>query len=175
MRRSTAAAVGTLTGAALIVGVRLSVQPPAGPAAAPPPVDLAANNGTPAPKPSAKKPSGSKEGSKGSGSKESDSGDKADGGAKNGLKAGVFKGDAVKNVYGTIQVSIKIEDGKITAAESTYPTTGDSARINPPAIAQLKQSTLDAQSADVTAVSGATFTSESYEKSLQAALDKAKA
>jgi len=36
MRRSTAAAVGTLTGAALIVGVRLSVQPPAAPAAAPP-------------------------------------------------------------------------------------------------------------------------------------------
>ena len=31
MRRSTAAAVGTLTGAALIVGVRLSVQPPAAP------------------------------------------------------------------------------------------------------------------------------------------------
>ena len=29
MRRSTAAAVGTLTGAALIVGVRLSVSAPA--------------------------------------------------------------------------------------------------------------------------------------------------
>jgi uncharacterized protein with FMN-binding domain len=170
MRRSTAAAIGTLTGAALIVGVRLSVQPPATPAAAPPPVDLAANaGGTPAPKPTtSKKPADS-------GSKESDKNEEADGAAKNGLKAGVFKGDAVKNVYGTIQVSIKIEDGKITAAESTYPTTGDSARINPPAIAALKQSTLDAQSADVAAVSGATFTSESYEKSLQAALDKAKA
>jgi uncharacterized protein with FMN-binding domain len=169
MRRSTAAAVGTLTGAALIVGVRLSVQPPAAPVGAP--VDLAANgNGTPAPKPTSKKPAGSKE-SGSAGKNEQPAGD----GPKNGLKAGVFKGDAVKNVYGTIQVSIKIEDGKITAAESTYPTTGDSARINPPAIAQLKESTLEAQSADVAAVSGATFTSESYEKSLQAALDKAKA
>jgi uncharacterized protein with FMN-binding domain len=167
MRRSTAAAVGTLTGAALIVGVRLSVQPPAAPAAAPPPVDLAAN-GTPAPKPSSKKPSAS--GSKGTGAAE-----KTEEAAKNGLKAGVFKGDAVKNVYGTIQVSIKIEDGKITAAEATYPTTGDSATINPPAVAKLKESTLEAQNADVAAVSGATFTSESYEKSLQAALDKAKA
>lgn len=172
MRRSTAAAIGTLTGAALIVGVRLSVQPPATPVGAPAPVDLAANGdgggGTPAPKPTnSKKPADSGE--------KSDQKEQAADGPKNGLKAGVFKGDAVKNVYGTIQVSIKIEDGKITAAESSYPTTGDSATINPPAIAQLKQSTLQEQSADVAAVSGATFTSESYTKSLQAALDKAKA
>jgi uncharacterized protein with FMN-binding domain len=169
MRRSTAAAVGTLTGAALIVGVRLSVQPPAAPVAAPPPVDLAAN-GTPAPKPSSKKPAPS--GEKKEEEKKAEPTKEA---AKNGLKAGVFKGDAVKNVYGTIQVSIRIADGKITAAEATYPTTGDSATINPPAIAQLKQSTLDAQNADVEAVSGATFTSDSYAKSLQAALDAAKA
>ncbi len=172
MRRSTAAAVGTLTGAALIVGVRLSVQPPAAPVAAPPPVDLAAN-GDPAPKPSAtsKKPAGS--GEKKEGEKKAEPTKEA--AAKNGLKAGVFKGTAVKNVYGTIQVSIRVADGKITAAEATYPTTGDSATINPPAIAQLKQSTLQEQSADVAAVSGATFTSESYTKSLQAALDAAKA
>ena len=171
MRRSTAAAVGTLTGAALIVGVRLSVQPPAAPVAAPPPVDLAAN-GDPAPKPSAtaKKPAGS--GEKKEGEKKAEPTKEA---AKNGLEAGVFKGTAVKNVYGTIQVSIRVADGKITAAEATYPTTGDSATINPPAIAQLKQSTLREQSADVAAVSGATFTSESYAKSLQAALDAAKA
>ena len=43
MRRSTAAAVGTLTGAALIVGVRLSVSAPEAPAAAPPPAAPAAN------------------------------------------------------------------------------------------------------------------------------------
>ena len=166
MRRSTAAAVGTLTGAALIVGVRLSVQPPAAPVAAPPPVDLAA--GEPAPKPSAtssKKPSGEK---KAQPTKEAAA-------PKNGLKNGVFKGDPVKNVYGTIQVSVRISNGKITAAEATYPTTGDSATINPPAVAQLKESTLQEQSADVAAVSGATFTSESYQKSLQAALDAAKA
>jgi uncharacterized protein with FMN-binding domain len=171
MRRSTAAAVGTLTGAALIVGVRLSVQPPAAPVAAPPPVDLAAN-GTPAPKPSSKKPAGSASKGADDGGKKAEPTKEA---ARNGLKAGVFRGTAVKNVYGTIQVSIKIEDGKITAAEATYPTTGDSATINPPAISELKQSTLQAQNADVAAVSGATFTSESYAKSLQAALDAAKA
>jgi uncharacterized protein with FMN-binding domain len=162
MRRSTAAAVGTLTGAALIIGVRLSVSAPVAPVAAPPAVDLAGSDASPAPtstkKPSSKKPTAEPE-------EESES----------GLKNGVFKGSAVKNPYGTIQVSIKIAGGKITAADATYPVTGDSATINPPAIASLKQSTVKAQSADVDAVSGATFTSESYVKSLQAAIDEATA
>jgi uncharacterized protein with FMN-binding domain len=162
MRRSTAAAVGTLTGAALIVGVRLSVQPPAAPAAAPPVVDLANNADAPKPSPtgsSSKKPAG-KATSKP---------------VKNGLKDGVYKGKGATNPYGTIQVSIKIADGRISAADATYPVTGNSATINPGAIAKLKQETLSAQNADVSAVSGATYTSQSYKESLQAALDAAKA
>jgi uncharacterized protein with FMN-binding domain len=173
MRRSTAAAVGTLTGAALIVGVRLSVSAPAVPSAAPPAVDLAGSGqdadpeATSTKKPSKKpaaKPTENTEGEAGS-DEQNDS----------GLKNGVFKGSAAKNPYGTIQVSIKITNGKITAADATYPVTGDSATINPPAIASLKQGTVQAQSADVDAVSGATFTSESYVKSLQAAIDQATA
>ena len=162
MRRSTAAAVGTLTGAALIVGVRLSVQPPTAPVAAPAAVDLA-DTGQPTKKPSSaaasKKPAAGK-------TKEA---------VKNGLKDGVFKGKGATNPYGTIQVSVKIEDGKITAVDATYPTTGNSATINPVAIPKLKQETLRAQSAKVAAVSGATYTSQSYQESLQAALDGAKA
>jgi uncharacterized protein with FMN-binding domain len=161
MRRSTAAAVGTLTGAALIVGVRLSVQPPAAPAAAPPVVDLANNAADP---PAAsKKPSGKASAKP---TKEA---------VKNGLKDGVYKGKGATNPYGTIQVSIKIKDGKISAADATYPVTGNSATINPGAIAKLKQETLSAQNANVAAVSGATYTSQSYQESLQAALDAAKA
>ena len=162
MRRSTAAAVGTLTGAALIVGVRLSVQPPAAPAAAPP-ADLA--NATPAPKPTSKKPPAG-ENSGGSGRTE----------RKTGLKDGVYKGKGVTNPYGTVQVSIRVDDGEVTAAEATYPTASESGRINPSAIAKLKEETVNAKSAkDVDAVSGATFTSKSYKESLQAALDAAKA
>ncbi|MFI5930943.1 FMN-binding protein [Actinoplanes sp. NPDC051494] len=172
MRRSTAAAVGTLTGAALIIGVRLSVTAPAT-VAAPPAVDLAGSGldaglddpsadstGSPTASPTA---SSSKKGS-------SESSGEAGG---SGLKNGDFKGTAVKNPYGTVQVTIRVSGGKITGATATYPTTADSATINPPAVTALKQSTLKAQSADVDAVSGATFTSESYVKSLQAALDKA--
>jgi uncharacterized protein with FMN-binding domain len=158
MRRSTAAAVGTLTGAALIVGVRLSVAAPAV-VAAPPAVDLSGNNAPETTKPS-KKPAEKQK------SKEPEVED-------TGLTDGVFEGRTVTNPYGRIQVSIKVVDGKITAADATYPTTADSATINPPAIAALKEATLQAQSADVDAVSGATFTSESYVKSLQAALDAA--
>jgi uncharacterized protein with FMN-binding domain len=169
MRRSTAAAVGTLTGAALIVGVRLSVTPPAAPAALPP-VHAAGNN-TPAPSRPA------------TGSKRSaaprrglEEGGLKDGGLKDGgLKDGVFKGDGARNQYGTVQVSVRIEDGRITEAAAVYPTTGNSATINPRAVAKLRQETLQAQSAEVSAVSGATYTSESYGRSLQSALDAAKA
>ncbi|HEX5205516.1 FMN-binding protein [Paractinoplanes rhizophilus] len=166
MRRSTAAAVGTLTGAALIVGVRLSVQPPAPPAAAPSQVNLVDNPSTP-------KPTATGAASK----KPSNAGAKKPAEKKGAFKDGVFKGKAVKNIYGTIQVSIKVDEGKITAAEATYPLTGNSATINPPAIAALKQETLKVENAgdNVDAVSGATYTSQSYQQSLQSALDSAKA
>ncbi|GAA2475895.1 FMN-binding protein [Winogradskya humida] len=181
MRRSTAAAVGTLTGAALIIGVRLSVSTPPVTAAAPPAIDLSGNgqDDTAAPEPSASKKGGSDKAAESSSESSSDKDASADKDSSSGeaggsgLKNGVFQGTGSKNPYGTIQVSIKITGGKITAADATYPTTADSATINPPAIKKLNEETVKAQSADVDAVSGATFTSESYVKSLQAAIDKA--
>lgn len=169
MRRSTAAAVGTLTGAALIVGVRLSVAAPEV-TAAPPAVDLAGSGGGADPSaPASKKPAKKEK------AEESDDAGGGESGAESdsGLQDGTYRGAGAKNPYGTIQVSIKVTGGKIVAADATYPTANDSGTINPPAIAQLKKATLQAQSAEVDAVSGATFTSESYVKSLQAALDEA--
>ena len=166
MRRSTAAAVGTLTGAALIVGVRLSVSAPE-PVGAPPAADLSGAGGaaSAAPTPS-KKPTKAK--------KEDPDAEKTSPAKDDtGLKDGTYEGAGAKNPYGTIQVSIKVTGGKIVAADARYPTANDSAIINPPAIAQLKQATLKAQSAEVDAVSGATFTSDAYIRSLQAALDQA--
>lgn len=166
MRRSTAAAVGTLTGAALIVGVRLSVTAPEV-TAAPPAVDLAGSGAGADPSaPASKKPAKKEKAA------EKDE-EAASGDSDSGLKDGTYRGAGAKNPYGTIQVSIKVTGGKIVAADATYPTANNSATINPPAIAQLKEATLEAQSAEVDAVSGATFTSESYVKSLQAALDEA--
>lgn len=164
MRRSTAAAVGTLTGAALIVGVRLSVSVPDAPVAAPPAPaanEQPASNGAagaaakPSTKPTKKAPAEEKP---------------AEDEGK--FKNGTFKADA-KYVYGTISLSLKVTGGKIASVQAGYPTANDSGTINPPAIEALKAATLEAQSADVDAVSGATLTSEAYQKGLQAALDKA--
>ncbi|HET6532028.1 MAG TPA: FMN-binding protein [Actinoplanes sp.] len=172
MRRSTAAAVGTLTGAALIAGVRLSVSVPEQPPAAPPAVDLAgsgaAASAEPTPSKSAKSAKENKENNENPDAERTEEAP-----PDSGLQDGTYRGAGAKNPYGTIQVSIKVTGGKIVAADATYPTANNSAIINPPAIAQLKQATLRAQSADVDAVSGATFTSDAYVRSLQAALDQA--
>ena len=169
MRRSTAAAVGTLTGAALIVGVRLSVSAPVV-TAAPPAVDLADSGASADPAPA--KSGSKKEPTKKPTDKATSDASGAAGGGSD-LTDGTFKGKGATNPYGTVQVSIKIAGGKITAAAATYPLTGNSATINPGAVATLKSETLKAQSADIDAVSGATFTSKSYVESLQAALDAA--
>jgi uncharacterized protein with FMN-binding domain len=163
MRRSTAAAVGTLTGAALIIGVRLSVTPSAAPAAAPPPVDVA-DNSSPSPSGSASK----------GGAKAKEPAKKQEAN-KSGLKDGNIQGKKVQYPYGAIQVTLKINSGSITDVSATYPLAGDSATINPRAIPALKQEVLQAQSDKIAAVSGATYTSAAYLKSLQSALDAAKA
>lgn len=179
MRRSTAAAVGTLAGAAMIVGVRLSVNglAPAPVAAETPVSPDVTDNAEPSPSPSAN--------SRGNGggvvpsatpSRKARSSSPTPSPAANGsgLTNGTFKGTAVSNPYGTVQVSITISGGKITNAQATYPTDGKSGSINSNAIPKLKQAALQAQSAKIDTVSGATFTSEGYAKSLQAALDAAK-
>ncbi|GIF10184.1 FMN-binding protein [Actinoplanes teichomyceticus] len=171
MRRSTAAAVGTLTGAALILGVRLSVTPAAPLAAAPAAQEVAdepaaERTADPAGKPAADpSPSASRKKKREAAEPTAE--------AEGGLKNGSYQGTAVQNPYGTVQVAIKVSGGRITSANATYPKNGFSGTINPNAVAKLSQQTLKAQSADVDAVSGATYTSQSYAKSLQAALDAA--
>jgi uncharacterized protein with FMN-binding domain len=55
-----------------------------------------------------------------------------------------------------------------------YPSSnGKDQQINARALPVLVQETLDAQSADIDMVSGATYTSDGYTESLQSALDQA--
>ena len=163
MRRSTAAAVGTLTGAALILGVRLTASAPVATSAA----------AEPAPSSTAKAlPSGGK--AVPSGGKAVPSGGKA-AADDSGLKDGRYRGKTTDYAYGRIQVSLTVDGGKIVAADAVYPVTGNPVVRNADAIKQLKQETLTKQSARVDAVSGATLTSAAYKTSLQAALDAARA
>jgi uncharacterized protein with FMN-binding domain len=94
-----------------------------------------------------------------------------------GLRDGSFTGSASSNKYGNVQVQIVVANGKMTNVGIVqYPDRdGKSVGINNDAIPRLVVATLDAQSAQVDAVSGATYTSTSYRHSLQSAIDEARA
>ncbi|MEV8594171.1 FMN-binding protein [Streptomyces sp. NPDC052012] len=89
---------------------------------------------------------------------------------------GTVTGDAAQTQYGAVQVRLTVSGGKITKAEAVQaPKGGQSDQITSNAVPKLNQAAVTAQSADIDAVSGATYTSTGYKKSLQSALDKAKA
>ncbi|KOG21596.1 FMN-binding protein, partial [Streptomyces viridochromogenes] len=73
-------------------------------------------------------------------------------------------------------VRITVNGGKITKAEAVQaPKGGQSDRITANAVPKLNQAAVAAGTADIDAVSGATYTSAGYKESLQSALDKAQA
>jgi uncharacterized protein with FMN-binding domain len=86
-----------------------------------------------------------------------------------------YAGSVVQTRWGPIQVTITVADGKITdVAVPTYPSGNHrDEEINAYALPVLRQAVLDAQSAHIDTVSGATVTSDGYVQSLQAALDAA--
>ena len=89
----------------------------------------------------------------------------------------VFLGADVPNRYGDVQVQVVMRAGKIVDIRAVRlpDADGKSREINSVAVPQLKQQALIAQSATVDGVSGATYTSDGYRQSLQAALDQAAA
>jgi major membrane immunogen (membrane-anchored lipoprotein) len=83
-------------------------------------------------------------------------------------------GSSTDTRWGPVQVQITVAGGEITDVTVVeYPTgNGKDRQINARALPVLVQETLDAQSADIDMVSGATVTSEGYIGSLQSALDE---
>ncbi|WAX80972.1 FMN-binding protein [Streptomyces sp. KMM 9044] len=97
-------------------------------------------------------------------------------GGAQAIANGTVTGDAVDTQYGAVQVRLTVSGGKITKAEAVQsPEGGQSDQINANAVPKLNQAAVAAQSGEIDAVSGATYTSAGYKKSLQSALDKAKA
>jgi uncharacterized protein with FMN-binding domain len=84
-------------------------------------------------------------------------------------------GPSADTRWGPVQVRVTVDNGTITDVTVVdYPTAnGKDRSINARAVPILVQETLDAQSAEIDMVSGATYTSEGYLESLQAALDQA--
>jgi uncharacterized protein with FMN-binding domain len=88
-----------------------------------------------------------------------------------------FDGDTIQTKFGPVQVQAQIQNGILVAvAIIQYPDgDGKSVRINQRALPELQSEALTAQSAEVDTVSGATYTSNAYAKSLQSAIDEARA
>ncbi|MFD7831057.1 FMN-binding protein [Kitasatospora sp. NPDC059803] len=84
-------------------------------------------------------------------------------------------GDAVNTRYGPVQVEVTLAGSRITTVDVVkYPTEDRRDReINSSALPLLNQEAIAAQSAGIDVVSGATFTSDGYVRSLQSALDRA--
>ncbi|MFD8383568.1 FMN-binding protein [Streptomyces sp. NPDC059679] len=88
---------------------------------------------------------------------------------------GTYTGSTINTRYGPVQLAVTLSKGKITAVKALQTPSGDgrSQQIASYAVPQLTNETLQAQNAQIDAVSGATYTSEGYVQSLQSALDKA--
>ena len=88
---------------------------------------------------------------------------------------GTFDGNTASTRWGPVQVRIVLKDGKIVAASALQSPDGDSRSrsISDQAIPYLVQETLAAQSAQISGVSGASYTSNGWFTSLQSALKKA--
>jgi uncharacterized protein with FMN-binding domain len=90
-------------------------------------------------------------------------------------KSGTFTGNTVNTQFGPVQVKITVQAGKLTDVTPLQLTTdgGRSVQISNYAAPILRSEVLAAQSANVSSVGGATYTSQGYLSSLQSALDKA--
>jgi uncharacterized protein with FMN-binding domain len=91
--------------------------------------------------------------------------------------ARTFTGAVASTDFGPMQVRVTLAGMKITKVTVIQRTNDgtESDAIDANAIPKLTSETLAAQSARIDAVSGATYTSSGYIKSLQSALDQAAA
>ncbi|HEX6448738.1 MAG TPA: FMN-binding protein [Trebonia sp.] len=124
--------------------------------------------GSATPKQSTGKQSGSKQsGTKQSGTKQSS------GGTTQTTRT--IAGAVENTQYGPMQVEVTLAGKRITDVKVLQETNDGSTsqQIDSMSIPKLNSETLAAQSAQIDAVSGASYTSQGYKQSLQSALDKA--
>jgi uncharacterized protein with FMN-binding domain len=91
--------------------------------------------------------------------------------------ARTFDGALVSTRYGDVQVRAEVTGGRLVqvVVEASPGGRSRSVAISRRALPQLEAESVAAQRADVDAISGATYTSDGYVRSLQAALDAARA
>ncbi|MEN3307895.1 MAG: hypothetical protein V7603_4097 [Micromonosporaceae bacterium] len=174
MRRITMWFVSTVAAVVLLFSYRTSTSGPAAAsgaaagaagAAAPGIVSGGSTAGPSSPGPSSPGPS-STSGSTGGGSS---------GGGSSGSGQTVVNGTVADTRWGPVQVQVTISAGKIVEVTALQVPNGNQRddEINSFAVPQLLEEVLQAQSASINMISGATVTSDGYIRSLQAALDAA--
>jgi uncharacterized protein with FMN-binding domain len=156
MRRIVLWLLSTVSAVALLFGYHTSTSGPATTTQAPIGASLSS-------------PSTSSTSSSGSG------GSGGTGAGKTPSSGSTVTGDVAQTRWGPVQVQLTTDgSGTITDVQVVeYPSgNGEDQRINSYALPRLVQETLDAQSAHIDMVSGATVTSDGYLRSLQSALDQ---
>ncbi|MGW4817864.1 FMN-binding protein [Streptomyces sp. NPDC004227] len=100
----------------------------------------------------------------------------AAGGAGRSTGTRTVTGETVQTRWGPVQVRVTLVGGRITDVTALAQPSGNprDREINGYAIPQLRREALAAQSASIDTVSGATYTSDGYRRSLQSALDAAR-
>jgi uncharacterized protein with FMN-binding domain len=97
-------------------------------------------------------------------------------GAAGAYRDGTYAGAAIQEPWGAFQVQATIAGGRLVEVTIlASPQDRRSSSINQQAVPRLRSSALARQSAAVDVVGGATWTSNSYAQSLQAAIDRARA
>lgn len=99
----------------------------------------------------------------------------ASGAAAPTAASGSFTGSSVDTRFGSVQVQVVVAAGKITDVKALHLTDngGRSVQISNYAAPILRSEVIKSQSAKVSTVGGATYTSDAYLTSLQSALDQA--
>jgi uncharacterized protein with FMN-binding domain len=90
-----------------------------------------------------------------------------------GSVSGSFTGASESTRYGSVQVKLVVASGKITDVVAVHLTDqgGRSVQLSNKAAPILRSEVLKSQSAKVSNVSGATYTSKAYLLSVQSAID----
>lgn len=162
--RIVLAGAGTVTALVLLFGYHTSTQGLGGP-----------NTSVVAAGPGTGTTAGGSAASGGTGSTGSGSSGSTSGSTSGTAKSGTFTGGVAQTMWGPVQVQITVSGGKVTDAKAVvFPqNNGRDIAINSYAIPMLNQEAVQASSAQIDAVSGATVTSGGYISSLQSALDAA--
>lgn len=159
MRKAAVASVSTVAGIVLLLSLKPHQDPAPAmaaspPSSGPPGASSSASPGTDKPGASSPAPTGRQ---------------------RSGGVSGSYTGGVSDTAYGPVQVAVTLSHGRITAVKAlrTPYDRPRSRQIAADAVPRLTQEALSAQSAHIDAVSGATYTSEGYTRSLQSALDRA--